>query len=439
MPDLNARLLLLLFAVSGCSSSQSASRIGGEYEPAVTAARCKGLQSPTECEAKGCTWWKLDMTCRHHEEDTTSPGCKPHATASRGAVCHPDNEAASSTWDWLERRFVDAALKNEDFFHCFDPTCTGYCRYQDEMPPLSLKHLALPRNARILEYGHSYLGEVFANLVIAGADGLTEVEDIEFNGKFLAKTGPCKVKPPNEPWNESITYTPRPVAGRAKSWTAPPLPSLQVKTQMVRFTFGKLNTTLISIINKPVAQNPHCLAQMERFLKKFGHFDIIAFMVPHGGSFNVYTTQKSAGVNVGDWKPVDLTTMKAEGKQSKRSELALLFRPHGDFLVFVEPWTGMTETRHQYSETKEVEAEHLNLVRNDVDAMMDGNEYVFALRGSDTPWEGGSCAKYYINPTRGPCRKPYDGIGGHQCQPGAITIMAKDLNAMMHRQLHHRV
>jgi hypothetical protein len=208
---------------------------------------------------------------------------------------------------------------------------------------------------------------------------------------------------------------------------------LKIHQSIVEVRYAARNTTVLHVINNGTLQNPFCLDVLDRFLTKYGHIDVAVFMKPHGGAFNTYTRLKAAGKDVGDWKPVDLSTMTSEGAQVPIADLAKILGGHADHLVYVEPWNMPSGTSNSKDPAK-ADRESKMQVENDATAsaitdmvgpIFNLNDYVWARLGAETPYRGGMCVS-------GMGHSQCGNTSGHQCQPGALTVAAVALNRRVH-------
>jgi hypothetical protein len=322
----------------------------------------------------------------------------------------------------------------------------GFCARLASMPPLDLDQLRFPRDSTILIYGHSYLREVSDNMLHAHPDEIEAVSDIEYVGVPAAlESGACgdfkhaehivfKKRPRlSHTANEACLQNRKKDKTGSLGYNPTKFSELKIHQSIVEVRYAARNTTVLHVINNGTLQNPFCLDVLDRFLTKYGHIDVAVFMKPHGGAFNTYTRLKAAGKDVGDWKPVDLSTMTSEGAQVPIADLAKILGGHADHLVYVEPWNMPSGTSNSKDPAK-ADRESKMQVENDATAsaitdmvgpIFNLNDYVWARLGAETPYRGGMCVS-------GMGHSQCGNTSGHQCQPGALTVAAVALNRRVH-------
>eukprot|EP00928_Gymnodinium_smaydae_P061085 TRINITY_DN4515_c0_g3_i1.p1 TRINITY_DN4515_c0_g3~~TRINITY_DN4515_c0_g3_i1.p1 ORF type:complete len:344 (+),score=47.27 TRINITY_DN4515_c0_g3_i1:61-1092(+) len=319
------------------------------------------------------------------------------ASAANGIMFnHPAGEGLcdlpkGSTWAYLEEEFLKLGYQH---FHCSDPS-GGYCSRLAAMGDLSLKDLRLPKHSHVLFYGHSYLREVYENLFIANFKYMTEFHKFRWTGfeTGAAKSGEfsgCGAKAKGSP-----NLTKASLSDALKHY---------FNGDAGRFRFESLNTTVYTIINYAPLQNPSCMAELDRFLQMF-HFDVVMFMRPHGNDFDQYVAARMVGAE-NLTSPVDLATMEATGTTLDEGMLSAKFKKYSDYIVFVEPWTRERVSQREHADNASAHA--------DVSVIL--NDYVH-LNGSAL------CSE--------PACASGDSREYHQCQPGTLTLAARDLSSKM--------
>ena len=215
----------------------------------------------------------------------------------------------------------------------------------------------------------------------------------------------------------------------------------------------RLNTTIVYAINTPVLQDPESIGELKRFLTIVGRFDAVVFMAPHGTAFNEYLARKDGGESTGGSRPpVDLGAMTTKGRIFDNDELATLFRAAADTVVQVIPWRSPKVWGGKLLEAAPSDVRSMRPSKsggriqipmranqerlqgaNNVTHTMVLDEYVHAALGNRTPFSRPNCG---LRRPAGCSLKKFDGSkSGHQCQPGALTLAAVDLNNILKRAL----
>eukprot|EP00928_Gymnodinium_smaydae_P061080 TRINITY_DN4515_c0_g1_i1.p1 TRINITY_DN4515_c0_g1~~TRINITY_DN4515_c0_g1_i1.p1 ORF type:complete len:342 (+),score=39.34 TRINITY_DN4515_c0_g1_i1:57-1082(+) len=307
--------------------------------------------------------------------------------------------SAASAWKFLDEQFSKLPYNH---YHCHD------CEKLAGMGDLRLEDMKLPSNSVLLFYGHSFLREVYENLIIANLHLLTKRERLTWEnweeepfeeGKFFAG---CKAK--SEGLSQGFPKFEETKLANAIS--------TYVDGDTGVYRFESLNTTVFTVINYAPLQNPSCMAELDSFLNRFS-FDSIIFMRPHGDSFDQWIAAKRAGVDIKTLdSPVDLSKMTpTKGAVVEYSVLAAKFKQHTPFTVFVEPWTLYRNRTCPGREDAIAHADESLILSN----------YVFS--------DGGSLC------SAPSCKQPKDARSEfHQCQPGSLTIAARDLISMLRRR-----
>ena len=294
----------------------------------------------------------------------------------------------------LKNTFMGLGLE----FTCRTPQ---YEKQLARLPALHMERgdLRLPRNSRLLFFGHSYLRQVFLNFLAADFDELSELRSIKWTG-----------------WKEPVNQNA--FKGCVSGTVGHGLVSAKVNTNKTKsktdwkhvlghgatlFRFGSFNTTVYLICNFPELQNPSCFSsgQMSGFLRQFGPFHSIAFMMPHGDGFDQYLAAKNAGFVAEH--PCNLSSMTCTGDRTGLVDLVTAFATASKHLVYVEPWL----------ESPIFDIDHPGVV----DHLRLG-VYVHSLGE-------GLCTEPLCEPSK----------LGHQCLPGALTFAARDLNRLFKRRV----
>jgi len=363
-------------------------------------------------------------------------------------------------------------LAGLSWHHCpHKGTCgDGYCEHLAEMlvsqPLLEPGQLHLPRNSRTLVYGHSFLRQVWDNFLVARPPDSTRQMAFDRwhepagddNGTWHEKFSVSYGKSVANPWGGPKQSTDH-AHGRCGK---------VIGHEIREVKWQRLNTTIVYAINTPVLQDPESIGELKRFLTIVGRFDAVVFMAPHGTTFNEYLrylARKDAGKSVdkstAGWPWVDLGTMTTKGRIFDNDELATLFRAAADTVVHVIPWrspkvwggkleaalpegsrrgensrfppsTAPSDVRSMHP--SDVRKKHAPWERaNNATHIMLLDEYVHAALGDRTPFSRPNCG---LDGHGGCSLKKFDGSkSGHQCQPGALTLAAVDLNNILKRAL----
>ena len=345
--------------------------------------------------------------------------------------------------------------------HCpHKGTCgDGYCEHLAEMlvsqPLLELGQLHLPRNSRTLVYGHSYLRQVWDNFLVARPPDSTRQMAFDRwhepagddNGTWHEKFSVSYGKSVANPWGGPKQSTDHAHGRCGKAIT----------NEIREVKWQRLNTTIVYAINTPVLQDPESIGELTRFLTIVGRFDAVVFMAPHGTAFNEYLARKDGGKSTGGSRPVDLGAMTTKGRIFDNDELATLFRAAADTVVQVIPWRSPKVWGEKLLEAAPSDVRSMRPSKsggripmranqerlqgvNNVTHTMVLDEYVHAALGNRTPFSRPNCGDGKGGRLRGrpqACSlKNSDGsYSGHQCQPGALTLAAVDLNNILKRAL----
>eukprot|EP00928_Gymnodinium_smaydae_P088872 TRINITY_DN72912_c0_g1_i1.p1 TRINITY_DN72912_c0_g1~~TRINITY_DN72912_c0_g1_i1.p1 ORF type:complete len:343 (+),score=49.45 TRINITY_DN72912_c0_g1_i1:91-1119(+) len=317
-----------------------------------------------------------------------------NAPSGEATTCRPETKGFVYS---LQSRFAELGSGHA---HCTDPS-GGYCAKLASMRWIRASHLELPRNARVLFYGHSYLRQVYENILLANEKHLSYSRIL----KWL-DWEPQNAK--EKVWHRFPGCYKGHSRGRAELYEAEndPNPAMRsgAKPAASMLTYESLNTSVVTVINYPPLQNPSCMRELDRFFKFF-QFDVIVYMQPHGAASDNEQTASLAGV-----QPVGANVTAGMDKVDW-SQLALKFRRNSRFSVLVEPWTNRT--------TVGMGDEDIQLARNISHANMSLNDYVHVSS--------------FANES---CKEPDCRQGnGLQCQPGTLTMAAKALISKINHRL----
>jgi len=296
-----------------------------------------------------------------------------HASRALQKCTHEEGESdPHHVWHLLRRYMQKQAL----WYTCKSHT---YDTQFDRLPPLHLDELMLPPGSSTLFYGHSYLGQLVHNILAAHmvADGIsvqlaTESPNLEIlhscSFNKYCKQSKSKVF---RHWYERVTMGSK------------------------RYRF-KNNVTIVHIVNDGNLQNGTSTESLRRFLDVYGPFDRAFFMKPHSPCF-------FKGYETG-WKLrskcIDLVDQR-KGCESHYRQFWNAIKSQAKRTIEVEPWQ--------------------QILNNTVD---DENVYcgheVERLRTAVTLSPGCNVG--------GPndCLQT---IYGHQCLPGRLTVIAREMLA----------
>eukprot|EP00928_Gymnodinium_smaydae_P079796 TRINITY_DN63645_c0_g1_i1.p1 TRINITY_DN63645_c0_g1~~TRINITY_DN63645_c0_g1_i1.p1 ORF type:complete len:338 (-),score=31.88 TRINITY_DN63645_c0_g1_i1:89-1102(-) len=306
--------------------------------------------------------------------------------------------ATGSAWSYLESQFQVLGYPH---YHCLAQSGT-YCQRLAALGPLNIEELSLPMNSRILFYGHSYTRELHENMLLANAHLITKAEDLTWTnweagppefGKFVG----CGDEAQGFPVLRESTFVD--VVGKINT----------VGNSGV-FTFGALNTTIVTVENYAPLQSPTCMGQLDRFLG-MNKFDAVVFMRPHGKAFDQYQAQMAAGLR-DPAKPVDLATMTTIGDVLDYTFLAEKFRLFSPLTIFVEPWTENGVATPGRDDA---------IAHSDTAVFL--NNYVFT---------GANALCCYPECDAAPK------TDNHQCNPGTLTLAARDVRNILHARPNAR-
>ena len=320
---------------------------------------------------------------------------------------HHMARARDPIWRQLETEFA----RTQQSFSC---DSEQYMQRINALPTINLNDLSmlsLKLGSSVLMYGHSYLRELVVNILIGTV--LAHGASSFVGGQNQAWTG---WQPPGTvDYGANISHSSFPgcTANTSNAITRQLVKkcnlSVNKSQDNQRSLYGTVQlhpreiTTMV--INYAPLQNPTCHAELDTFLE-LGNFDTVAFMVPHGNAFDQYVAMKAANKTAPP--PINLANATwTDQKKLELQSLAKIFAARSPFVVYVHPWHLQNEEPMDFVN----HTQHLN----------DYAEH-----------DAGYC--YFPNcspegPEKSPMQKLPD--GSHQCNPGDLTIAARDLMQMI--------
>lgn len=319
----------------------------------------------------------------------------------------------SVSLDSLQTAFEKLGHRNgcpveERYAEILNQISTSWSMKQKNLYPFRLK---LPHNARLLFYGHSYLRQVFDNLLAANFEDMNAVQNIHYLG-FMRINNPLNEEDECVVWSN---------VSRAIEYD-----NIDNMTQAghnivfgpsVEYRFEQFNTTIVTVINNWNLQDWTCInnGELETYLDLYekknalNKFTAIVYMLPHGSLFFSFIKHGMEGKPLPPRLPVDLRTMNSIGPQPTAVELTKIFSRHTDRLIYTFPWRGEMPWQGSLEDNRS----HIPIDYSSKVEIVDFNDFV---KGSSLSCATPNCKNESF---------------GHQCNPGPLTLAAEKLSDML--------